>query len=65
MCSQTDLARSQGCLVSVYLQAPYVDTLVGSLQLTRVVKAKILITAAAGVLSFTQFYMWIRVSRFC
>lgn len=54
MCSQTILARSHGRLVSVYLQAQYVDTLVGSLRLTaRVVKAKILITAAAGVFSFT------------
>lgn len=54
MCSQTILARSHGRLVSVYLQAQYVDTRVGSLRLTaRVVKARILITAAAGVFSFT------------
>lgn len=54
MCSQTVLARSHGCLVSVYLQAGYVETLVGSLCLTaRAIKAKFLITAASGVLPFT------------
>lgn len=53
MCFQTLLERSHGLLVSAYLQAQYVDTLVGSLWLTaRVVKAKILITATAGVFSF-------------
>lgn len=40
----------------LYLQAGYVDTLVGSLQLTaRLVKLRILITAAAGELFSLSF----------